>query len=684
MRQIPDKGSCFSGFMASGLGRILTMERHVNTRKPLLAIVVLLFSAGPIWANWGVVQQTASPQTGNSTVTATFPASVTPGDLILVQAIWSSTTFGVTSVSDTAGNTFISAAMAQGSSTTQQIATQLFYAANVKGGSDKITVSIGGSTFFNIFIYEIAGAAATNPLDASAIGNGTGLSITTGSALTSAANEFVFVGTGHHFGYDSTGAAFTGMQATATGLSEYQTVAFAGTTVTGSASLSNTNASFPWAAVLAAFKSAAPSGSGGTPTLNSIQILPASPTLSMGQTLQLSAIGTFSDNSTQDLTNSATWGSSNSAAINISSSGLATAVSHGTSTITASSGSVSGSTPMLVEGTLSSLQLTPASGAVSAGGTQQFTATGSFSDATTENLTSSVSWSSSNTGLATINASGLLTAVAAGSVTITATTGGLAGSTSFTVNQPIGVVSTPVTQTPLVQANSQSSVQWQMQNPPTSGGNSCTPAPCIAQTFLNPNTAGNMIFVWVSWNGGGFNLTGVSDTAGNTYTHVPGYPSAGGVTDDFWVAYNINASSNNKIIGLFGSGTVTAVYLQILEYSGLATSNAFDVTSTVRKHIQCVAPCTMNSAPTPMTTQAHELVVALFDVSTGWQLSTGAGWSPEVACFGCMDWETDLSGQVIIEHQVANSIGSFTASFVDATNGWPVYDSYVFTFRMAN
>lgn len=609
---------------------------------------------------------------------------MTSGDVILVQAIWSSTTFGVTSISDSLGNAYTSAGLAQGTTSAQQISTQVFYAANVIGGQDQVTVTISSGTFFNIFIYEIAGAATTNPVDVTAVGNGIGLTITTGSVQTSAANDFVFVATGHHFAYDTTGTGFTGMQSTATGLGEYQTAAFSGTTVAGAATLSDTNSSLPWTAVLVALKSPPSTGGGGTATLTSVQILPASSTFSMGQTLQLSAIGTYSDNSTQDLTSTATWSSSNTGIITVSSTGLTTAVGHGNSTITASSGTVSGSTVMLVEGTLSSIQVTPANGSGTAGGGQQFTATGVFSDGTTENLTLSASWSSSNTAVATVNNSGMVNTISAGSVTITASTGGVTGSANFAVNQPIGVVSTPVVQTPLVQTNAQSSVQYWVSNPPPSGGNSCSPAPCIGQTFLNPNTAGNMIFVWVSWNSGGFSLTSLSDTAGNTYAHIPGYPASlsGGITDDFWVAYNITGSPNNKIVGLFGGGTVTPVYLQISEYSGMVTSNAFDVTTNIRKHIQCVAPCTMSTPASPVTSQAQELVLVIFDVSTGWQLSTGPGWSPEFACLACMDWENNLSGQVIIEHQLTTATGSFTGTFLDYTNGWPAYDGYLFTFKM--
>jgi hypothetical protein len=77
--------------------------------------------------------------------------------------------------------------------------------------------------------------------------------------------------------------------------------------------------------------------------------------------------------------------------------------------------------------------VTPASPVISAGGTQQFTATGTYTDNSTQNITSSVTWSSSTTSVATINAAGLATGVAAGSTTITASSGSISSTTTLTV-----------------------------------------------------------------------------------------------------------------------------------------------------------------------------------------------------------------------------------------------------------
>jgi len=91
---------------------------------------------------------------------------------------------------------------------------------------------------------------------------------------------------------------------------------------------------------------------------------------------------------------------------------------------------------------LSSIAVTPASASVVAGSTLQFTATGSYSDGTTKDLTATVNWTSSDASKATIVAnSGLATGVAAGSATITATSGGISGTDALTVTAPPATLS---------------------------------------------------------------------------------------------------------------------------------------------------------------------------------------------------------------------------------------------------
>jgi streptogramin lyase len=72
-----------------------------------------------------------------------------------------------------------------------------------------------------------------------------------------------------------------------------------------------------------------------------------------------------------------------------------------------------------------SITVTPATAAVFAGGTQQYTATANFADGSTEVVTSLATWASSVPSVATIAASGLATGVAAGTTSITASIGGV-------------------------------------------------------------------------------------------------------------------------------------------------------------------------------------------------------------------------------------------------------------------
>lgn len=97
-------------------------------------------------------------------------------------------------------------------------------------------------------------------------------------------------------------------------------------------------------------------GSTSTPavTLASIAVTPANPgiLLETAATIQFTATGTYSDSTTKDITTSVTWSSSNTAVATISntsgSNGLATLLAAGQTTITASSGSITGSTILTI------------------------------------------------------------------------------------------------------------------------------------------------------------------------------------------------------------------------------------------------------------------------------------------------------------------------------------------------
>jgi YD repeat-containing protein len=163
------------------------------------------------------------------------------------------------------------------------------------------------------------------------------------------------------------------------------------------------------------------------PTLASILVTPAGSSLSAPGQVQFFAVGVFSNGTRQDLTATVTWGSSNpSAAIvsnNTGSQGLVTGVASGVSNIIATSGSVSGSTPLRVN-QVAGISIAPQTATTPVGGTQQFVANAIYSDGSSKNITTSVTWSSLNSPVATVSnangSQGLASAVSIGSSSICA------------------------------------------------------------------------------------------------------------------------------------------------------------------------------------------------------------------------------------------------------------------------
>ncbi len=181
-------------------------------------------------------------------------------------------------------------------------------------------------------------------------------------------------------------------------------------------------------------------------TLQSIAVSPLAPSVAAGSTVQFAAVGTYSDNSTQDLTAQATWASSDGNVASVSnamgSAGLASTAAPGKTTISATAGNVTGSTALTVTAaTLKSIDVTPANPSVAKGSSQQFTATGTYSDNSTLDLTTQVTWASSDKNVATVSnamgSAGLASTASAGTASISATLGNVTGATTLTVTAAV-------------------------------------------------------------------------------------------------------------------------------------------------------------------------------------------------------------------------------------------------------
>ena len=138
------------------------------------------------------------------------------------------------------------------------------------------------------------------------------------------------------------------------------------------------------------------------------------------------------------------WSSSNSAVATVSAAGVVTAVAAGSANIIATSEGKSGQAAITVTTPIvpvATVTVSLAASSVTAGGTTQATATAR--DANGNVLTGrSVTWSSSNTAVATVSSTGLVTAVVAGSASIIATVEGKVGQATLTVAAPVVPVAT--------------------------------------------------------------------------------------------------------------------------------------------------------------------------------------------------------------------------------------------------
>ena len=129
------------------------------------------------------------------------------------------------------------------------------------------------------------------------------------------------------------------------------------------------------------------------------------------------------------------WSSSNTSVASVDINGLITGVAAGNATITATTrdgSKIATSVITVIPISVTGVSINPSQSAINVNGTQQLTAV--VSPATSTNKI--VSWISSNTSVAAVNSSGLVTGVAAGNATITVTTqdGGKTATSAITVS----------------------------------------------------------------------------------------------------------------------------------------------------------------------------------------------------------------------------------------------------------
>jgi len=145
--------------------------------------------------------------------------------------------------------------------------------------------------------------------------------------------------------------------------------------------------------------------------------------------------------------------------------------------------------------------------------------------------------------------------------------------------------------------------------------NSASGGSRLSLTSISTNafsvTTGNLIVVGVRNDGGGA-VTGVSDTAGNTYTQISAI-----VPYSLFYAKNITGNASNVITASFGASIFNAI--DAVQYSGLDKTSPLDATATGTG-----SGSTTITSGTFSTSSADQIIVA------GCQQSfVGASWTAE-------------------------------------------------------
>ena len=180
--------------------RRLSKLRSSPYRNLGISIAVFLVAAGSLVletlvsaAAVFVQQNYATPQTPRVSVGVTYNSAQSAGNLNVVAIGWNDTISNITSVADSAGNTYqVAVATFRGNGLSQAI----YYAANIRSaaaGSNTVTVTFNqAAVYVDVRIAEYSGLATTSPFDvgrsATAGNSGTASS---GSVTTSTTNELL-------------------------------------------------------------------------------------------------------------------------------------------------------------------------------------------------------------------------------------------------------------------------------------------------------------------------------------------------------------------------------------------------------------------------------------------------------------------------------------------------------------
>jgi hypothetical protein len=186
-----------------------------------------------------------------------------------------------------------------------------------------------------------------------------------------------------------------------------------------------------------------------------------------------------------------------------------------------------------------------------------------------------------------------------------------------------------------------------------------------ALAFPANNTAGNFIAVAVRTFLTNQTIT-VSDSRGNVYLPAVQFNNNADDTVALYYAQNIAAGANTVTVTVSTSSTIR---FAILEYAGVAASNALDVTAT--STLSGVSP----SSGTVTTTASGDLLIGVVSTGTDATVTAGSGYAIREAV------PAAPGTRVMIEDQIQTTAGP--ASATATLNSSDIWGAALAAFRRA-
>ncbi len=583
----------------------------------------------------------ATPQGSNTTVKATYTKAQAAGDLNVVVVGWNDSTARVSSVVDSAGNSY---ALAVGPTVQSSTATQaIYYAQNITAAAangNTVTVTFNtGAVSPDVRIAEYSGIATTNAVDVVATAQGTSGTSNSGSATTTNSNDLLV---GANLVQQSTTGPGAGYTSRVITIPDSDILEDSIVTVTGSYGATASLSSGAWIMQMVAFRGAGGGVIGTSPAITSASSTAFTAGTAGSFTVTTTGTPTPSLSETGTLPSGVTFHDNGNGTATLS--GTASAAGTFPITITASNGIGSAATQSFTLTVNQAPTITSASGTTFIAGTSgtfTVTATGTPTPSLSESgaLPSGVSFADNGNGTAAL--SGTPASGAAGTYPIAITASNSIGSPA---NQNFTLTVNP--------ANQSAPIAFVQVNYATPQGSNTT----VKATYTKAQAAGNLNVVVVGWNDSTARVSSVVDSAGNSYALAVGPTvQSGTATQAIYYAQNITsaAANSNTVTVTFNTGAVSPD-VRIAEYSGIATTNAVDVVATAQG---TSGTCNSGSAT---TTNSNDLLVGanLVQQST---TGPGAGYTSRVITIPDSD---------ILEDSIVTVTGSYGATASLSSGAW--------------